>query len=77
MTHKELEEKIGEIISHWNTLHPDYDLVVISLPKNDPMERNRILEGVMVALEREDLPQKGSDCTCINNKEKRKIFSAK
>lgn len=55
MTHNELEEKIGEIIAHWHTLHPDYDLVVISLPKNDPIERKRILEGVMAALEREDL----------------------
>ena len=53
MNPEELMGKIGELIFQWGKLHPDYELVVISLPKKDIEERNRLLKDVVGFLESE------------------------
>ena len=53
MTHEKMNRKITQLISQWDKLHPDHELVVISLPKKDPKQRKLLLTQIMGFLPRE------------------------
>jgi hypothetical protein len=43
MTQDELMGKVNDLITQWGQNHPDQELAILSLPKNDPQERHRLL----------------------------------
>jgi hypothetical protein len=53
MTYDELQERINELVSKWSVLYPEYELVVISLPKKDPKQRKLLLKEIVRFLLRE------------------------
>lgn len=46
MTEEELDKEIKRIMKAWNRLHPEDELVWISLPKNDMEERKRTIASM-------------------------------
>lgn len=38
-----LDQIIAAVIRYWNAVHPDDELIVLSLPQSDTAERERIL----------------------------------
>lgn len=49
----EMTAKIAGIIKEWEKLHPEEELIVISLPKNDPENRKRIITRLQELLSEE------------------------
>ena len=43
-----------DLIRQWDKLHPDHELVVISLPKYDKTQRKAQIQAIAAMLERED-----------------------
>ncbi len=49
-----MQKKIVDLIKQWDKLHPDHELVVISLPKYDNPLRKSQIQTIAAMLERED-----------------------
>lgn len=49
----EIDEIIMGLLKCYRKLYPDYELVVISLPKNNREERNAEIDRIAVCLKRE------------------------
>ena len=49
----EIDEILWACIQRRRALYPDWDFVFVSLPKNDPQERKRILCGLICQLDLE------------------------
>lgn len=43
---KEIESMERDLIKKWKKLHPETEILIISLPKNNRMERAAILEHI-------------------------------
>ena len=49
----ETDEIIMSVIKCYRRLHPQYELVVLSLPKNDTEKRNAEIERIAACLKKE------------------------
>ena len=49
----ELSKITLEIIARYSILHPDWEIVFLSLPKNDPGERERCIRAAAAMLRQE------------------------
>jgi hypothetical protein len=49
-----MQKKIMDLIRQWDKLHPDHELVVISLQKYDKTRRKAQIQTIAAMLERED-----------------------
>ena len=47
LTYKELEKMERMLLQAWNHLDPHSELIIVSVPRNDPEERKRILEHIL------------------------------
>jgi hypothetical protein len=54
MKQDKMQKKIMDLIRQWDKLHPDHELVVISLPKYDKTQRKAHIQAIAAMLERED-----------------------
>lgn len=54
MKQDKMQKKIVDLIKQWDKLHPDHELVVISLPKYDKTLRKSQIQTIAAMLERED-----------------------
>ena len=54
MKQDKMQKKIVDLIKQWDKLHPDHELVVISLPKYDKTQRKAQIQAIAAMLERED-----------------------
>ncbi len=53
MTYDELVERINELVTKWSERYPEYELVVVSLPKKDIEKRKSLLKEISDFLEKE------------------------
>ena len=58
MKQDKMQKKIMDLIRQWDKLHPDYELVVISLPKYDKAQRKAQFQTIAAMLEREEYGEK-------------------
>ena len=58
MNQDKMQKKIMDLIKQWDKLHPDHELVVISLPKYDKTQRKDQIQAIAAMLEREDYGEK-------------------
>lgn len=58
MKQDKLQKKIMELIKQWDKLHPDHELVVVSLLKYDKTLRQTQIRTLAAMLEREDYSKK-------------------
>ena len=49
----ELDEVFEEVLNRKRTLYPDEEILYMTLPKNNPEERNRMIECIIGFLEKE------------------------
>ena len=54
MKQDKMQKKIVDLIKQWDKLHPDHELVVISLPKYDKTQRKVQLQTIAAMLGREE-----------------------
>ena len=54
MKQDKMQKKIVDLIKQWDKLHPDHELVVISLPKYDKTQRKAQIQAIAAMLEREE-----------------------
>ena len=54
MKQDKMQKKIVDLIKQWDKLHPDHELVVISLPKYDKAQRKARIQTIAAMLEREE-----------------------
>jgi hypothetical protein len=54
MKQDKMQKKIVDLIKQWDKLHPDHELVVISLPKYDKAQRKAQIQTIAAMLEREE-----------------------
>ena len=43
----EINEIIQAVIRRYQRVYPDWEVVFLALPKNDPVERKRLLETIL------------------------------
>jgi hypothetical protein len=53
----ELSKITLEIIARYGILHPDWEIVFLSLPKDDPEERERCIHAAAAMLRQEKIDQ--------------------
>ena len=51
---EELSQIILEIIARYGALHPDWEVIFLSLPKNDLKERRRCIRAAVSMLKNEN-----------------------
>lgn len=54
MKQDKMQKKIMDLVRQWDKLHPDHELVVISLPKYDKTQRKAQIRTIAAMLEGED-----------------------
>ena len=54
MNQDKMQKQIMDLIRQWDKLHPDHELVVISLPKYDKAQRKAQIQTIAAMLEREE-----------------------
>ena len=54
MKQDKMQKKIVDLIKQWDKLHPDHELVVISLPKYDKTQRKAQIQTIAAMREREE-----------------------
>ena len=58
MKQDKMQKKIMDLVTQWDKLHPDHELVVISLPKYDKTQRKVQLQTIAAMLGREEYGEK-------------------
>lgn len=58
MKQDKMQKKIMDMVRQWDKLHPDHELVVISLPKYDKTQRKVQLQTITAMLGREEYGEK-------------------
>ena len=54
MKQDKMQKKIVDLIKQWDKLHPDHELVVISLPEYDKAQRKAQIQTIAAMLEKEE-----------------------
>ena len=59
---EEVDELFEEVLKRKRSLHPEYEIMYMVVPKNNQEERNRIIEYIIGFLEKEqgDMRRRGS-----------------
>ena len=54
----DLSEFVQAFVARYHRLFPDYEIIFLSMPKNDPAQREWILRHALHMLDRSDAPDK-------------------